>query len=121
MTDGALEMFPAYMSLVAAGVRFPAIILISAGPVGEGKTLLLPGLMRAVWGSGHAVAPPSILQTAGGFRRQCYLYRGARRVSVDESRNALGVEGDVFEIFVSGGALFLRKNHEAEPHSADWS
>ena len=56
--DRALEMLLAYVSLVAAGVRLPEIILIFVGPGGEGKTLLLCDLMRAVWGSGHAVAPP---------------------------------------------------------------
>ena len=104
-------MFLVYMSLVAARVRLPGIILIFAGPGGEGKTLLLRDLMRAVWGSGRAVAPPSILQTAEEFRKQGHLYRGVMWVSVDESKNTLGVEDDVFKIFVSGGALFLRENH----------
>ena len=114
-------MFLAYMSLVAAGVRLPEIILIFVGPGGEGRALLLCDLMRAVWGSGHAVAPPSILQTAEEFRKQGHLYRGMRWVSVDESKNTLGIEDDVFKIFVSGGSLFLRKNHEAATHMADWS
>ena len=91
-TGGALEMFLAYMSLVAAGVRLPEIILIFVGPGGEGKTLLLCDLMRAVWGSGHAVAPPSILQTAEEFRKQGHLYRGMRWVSVDKSKNNIGIK-----------------------------
>ena len=114
-------MFLAYMSLVAAGVRLPEIILIFVGPGGEGKTLLLCDLMRAVWCSGRAVAPPSILQTAEEFRKQGHLYRGMRWVSVGESKNAKRIEGDVFKIFVSGGSLFLRKNREAETHMADWA
>ena len=72
-------------------------------------------------GPGHAVAPPSILHPAGEFRKYGHLYRGMRRVSFDESRNTIGIEGDVFEIFVSGGALFLRKNRAAATHIADWA
>ena len=95
-TDGALEMFLSYMSLVAAGVRLPEVILISAGPDGEGKTLLLFDLMGSIWGNAPAVAPPSIFQTPEGIRRKWHLYRDMRWVSVDASRRALGIEEDVF-------------------------
>ena len=75
-TDGALGMFLSYMSLVAACVRLPEVILIFAGPGGEGETLLLCDLMGTIWGTGHAAAPPSIFQTPEEFRRQGHLYMG---------------------------------------------
>ena len=76
--DGALEMFLSYMSLAAAGVRLPEVILIFLGPEGEGKTLPLCDLMGSIRGTGRAVAPPSIFQTPEEFSRQGRLYRGMR-------------------------------------------
>ena len=115
MGRGRARNVSPYMHIVAAGVRLPEIILIFAGPGGEGKTLLLCDLMRDVWGSDRAVAPPSILQTTEEFRKQGHLYMGMRWVSVDESKNTLGIEDDVFKIFVSGGALFLWKTTRRRP------
>ena len=108
-TDGALEMSLSYMSLVAAGVRLPEVVLIFAGPGGEGETLILCDLIGSIWGTGHAVDPPSIFQTPDEFRRQWHLYRGMRWMSVGDGRRTLGIEEDVFKIFVSGGAPFFRK------------
>ena len=119
--DDSLEMLLSYMALVAASGRLPEIMIVFVGPGGEGKTLLLCDLMSAVWGTGHAVAPPSILQTSEEFRRQGHLYRGAKWISVDESRPTVGIEEDVFKIFVSGGDICLRENHEAETHFANWA
>ena len=48
------------------------------------------------------------------------MYRGLKWISFDEGRPTLGVEEDIFKLFVSGGSLCLRKNHEAETHFADW-
>ena len=66
-------------------------------------------------------APPSIFQTPEEFRKQGHLYRGAKWLSVDESKPDLGIEEGVFKIFISGGSLCLRKNHEAETHYESWS
>ena len=86
--DPALEMLLSYMALVAASVRLPEVLIVFVGPGGEGKTLLLCDLMGAVWGTGHAVAPPSILQTGEEFRKQCHIYRGGngyRSMRVDRA------------------------------------
>ena len=48
-----------------------------------------------------------------------YIQRG-KWISVDESRPSAGIEEEVFGIFVSGGELCLRRNHEAETHFAGW-
>ena len=74
--DQALEMLLSYMALVAASVRLPEVIIAFVGPGGDGETLLLCDLMGAVWGKGHSVAPPPILQTGEEFRTQCHIYRG---------------------------------------------
>ena len=66
------------------------------------------------------VAPPSLLQTPEEFRRQGHLYRGLKWISFDEGRPSLGVEEDVFKLFVSGGSLCLGENHEPETQFADW-
>ena len=42
-------------------------------------------------------------------------------LSIDESKPSMGMEEDVFKLFVSGGSLCLRKNHEAETHYDNWS
>ena len=77
--------------------------------------------MRSVWGAGYGDAPPAIFQTPEEFRRQGHLYRGLRWLSVDEARPTSGVEGDIFKVFVTGGPLCLRKNHESETHHATWA
>ena len=41
-------------------------------------------------------------------------------LSVDESMPTVGIAEGVFKIFVSGGDICLRENHEAETHFADW-
>ena len=53
------------------------------------------------------------MQNPEEFRRKGHLYRGAKRLSVDESRPALGIEAAVFKLFVSGDELRLRGNREA--------
>ena len=118
--DPALEMLLSYMALVASSVRLPEVMMVLVGHGGEGKTLLMCDLMGAVWGTGHAVAPPSILQTSEEFRKQGHIYRGKKWISIDESRPAIGIEEEVFKIFVAGGELCLRRNHEAETHFACW-
>ena len=77
--------------------------------------------MQAVWGAGKFDAPPSIFHIPEEFRRQGHLYRGARWLSIDESKPAMGMEEDAFKLFVSGGSLCLRKNSEAETHYDNWS
>ena len=72
----ALEMLLSYMAIVAASVRLPEVLIVFVGPGGEGKTLLLCDLMSSVWGTGRAVAPPSIFQTCEEFRKQGHMYRG---------------------------------------------
>ena len=110
-----------YMAIVAASLRTPETILTFVGPWGDGKSLLLRDLMGAVWGGGHMVAPPSLLQTPEEFRTQGHLYRGLKWISFEEGRPTLGVEEDIFKLFVPGGSLCLRGNREAETHFADWS
>ena len=104
-TEGAFDMLQSYVEIVAASNRAPETILVFPGPGGEGKSILLCGLMGAVRGSGHMVAHPSILQTLGGFQRQCQIYRALNWISVDEGRPALCVAVGVFRLFVSGGPL----------------
>ena len=108
-------MLLSYMALVAASGRLPEIMIVFVSPGCEGGTLLLCDLMNAVWGTGHAVAPPSILQTAEEFRKQGNLYRGMKWIPPDESRPTVGVEEDVFKIFVSGGDIFLRETTKPKP------
>ena len=114
-------MLLSHMALVAASGRLPEIMIVFVGPGGEGGTLLLCDLMSALWGTGHSVAPPSILQTGEEFRKQGHLYRGMKWISVGESRPTVGIEEAVFKIFVPGGDICLRKNREAETHFAEWS
>ena len=78
---GALEMLLSYMALVACSVRPPEAIIFFVDPGGEGKTLLLCDLMKAVWGTGQFGAPPSIFQIPEGFRRQGRIYMG-RQVDI---------------------------------------
>ena len=111
-------MLLSYMAIVDASLRTPEAILVFVGPGGEGKSRLLCDLMGAVWGSGHMAAPPSLLQTPEEFRRHGHLYRGIKWISFDEGRPTLGVEEDVFKLFVSGGSLCLGGNREAEIHFA---
>ena len=90
------------------------------GPGGEGATLLLFDLMGDVCGTCHDVAHPSILQTVEDFRMPRRLYRGAKWISVDESKPAIGIEEDAFEILVSrGGGLCLHRNRESDAHFAE--
>ena len=74
--------------------------------------------MGAVWGTGHAVAHPSIVQTVEQLRRGgAHLYRGAKWISIDESKPAIGIAGDMFEIFVSGGGSASVETTKPRPTS----
>ena len=114
-------MIPSYMAIASASVGLPEIMIVFVCPGGVWKTLHLCDLMGALWGTGRAVAPPSILQTVEEFRRQGHLYRGTKWISVDESKPAMGIEEDAFKIFVSCGGLCLRRNREAETRFVEWS
>ena len=101
-------------------MRLPEVIIAIAGYGGEGETLFLSDLMRAVRGTGFPDAPPSILQTPEEFRRQGNLYRGLRRLPVDEEGPTSGLEEGVFRVYVSGGLVCLRKTHESETRYESW-
>ena len=107
-------MMLSYMALVACNSRLPEVIFVFFGRGGEGKTLFLSDLMRSVRGTGFGGAQPSIFQTPGEFRRQGHPYRGLRWLSVGEARPTSGINEDNFKVFVTGGPLCLRGNHEAE-------
>ena len=80
----------------------------------------VPSSMRfygGIWGSGHAVAPPSILQNPEESRRKDHLYSGKKWLFVDESRPKIGIEAGVFALFVSGGELCLRGTTRRGPTS----
>lgn len=119
-TEGALDILLSHMDIADASIRGPEVILVSAGPGGAGKTLLIRDLMGAFLGIGHMVAPPPILQTPGEFRKKGHIYCGPKWISIDEGRPALGSGEDVFRIFDPGGSPWLRKNHEPETLFADW-
>lgn len=113
-------MLLSHMDIASASIRTPGEILVFVGPSGEGRALLLCDLMGAVWGGGQMVDQPSILHAPGEFRKQGHLYRGIKWISIDEGRPHLGVEEEVFNIFVSGGSLRLRKNREPGGRLSDW-
>ena len=114
-------MLLSYVDISAASLRAPEAILEFFGPGGEEKSLLLCDLMGSVWGSGHIVPPPSLLQTPEEFRRQCHLYRGLKRVDIVRRRDPHSRHrGGIFKLFVSGGSLCLGENHEPETQFADW-
>ena len=104
--DESLGMLLSYVALVSASFRLPEVMIAIFGPGGEWGTFPPFDLMGAVWGTGRAVAHPSILQTVAEFRRQCRLYRGTQWISVDERKPTMGIEEDAFKIFVSYGGNF---------------
>ena len=117
-TEGDLDMLLSYVDIADASPRTPDAILVFFDTGGEGKSRLLRDLMGEVWGIGHMVVPPSLLLTPEEFRMKCHLYRGLKWISFDERSPTLGVEEDIFKLFVSGGSLCLGGNREAEIHFA---
>ena len=118
-TDGLRLLLSTY-ALVAAGVRLPEVMLFFACEGGEGGSLLLSTLGRAVWGSGHSEASGAMMQAEEEFRKQGHLYRKLRWMSFDESKPSTGLSEEIFKLFCSGGMLALRRNREAETRFASW-
>ena len=106
-TDGLRLLLSTY-ALVAAGARIPEVMLFFAGEGGEGESLLLSTLGRAVWGSGNSEASGDIPQGEEEFRKQRHLYRKLRWMSFGESKPLGGLSGEIFKLLCSGGMLALR-------------
>ncbi|CAJ1445064.1 unnamed protein product [Effrenium voratum] len=107
--------------LVVAGVRQPDVLHIVTGQGHDGKTLIFVDHMRAVFGSGFGCAPCAMLQTEREFQQQGLNFIHCGYMVFDESKRDQGIVEDQVKLYVGGGRIPLRRNHEAETKYAQWS
>ncbi|CAJ1383870.1 unnamed protein product [Effrenium voratum] len=108
-----------------------ASLLLSSFAGGDGLRMLLaqsalvaarlrqPDLMKACWGSGFG-HPSSTLQVDREFQQQGLHFLHCVMLTFDECRRDHGLAEDVLKVFVGGGKMPLRKNHEADTKYASW-
>lgn len=118
-SDG-LKVLLDQASLIVARVRQPDIIHVVVGEGREGKTLIFLELMRAVWGTGFANCPASMLQVEREFQQQGANFIHAVWMVFDECRREGGLVEEVAKNFIGGGQLPLRKNHAQETTYGSW-
>ena len=119
--DDGFKMLMAYISLAARSAVMPHVILFIIGPGGEGKTLFVMKLLKAVFGDGHAECSASMLQQENEFRKQGYRFVMKAWMGFDEMKPNSTLEEEIFKLFVAGGFVDLRRNHEMETNSAQWN
>ena len=119
-SDG-LKVLLDQCALVAARARQPDILHMVVGPGQDGKTLIFVDHMRAVFGSGFGCAPCTMLQTEREFQQQGANFIQCCYMVFDECRREQGLVEDLVKVFVGGGWLALRRNHEAETKYGHWS
>ena len=119
-SDG-LKVLLDQCALVAARARQPDILHMVVGPGQDGKTLIFVDHMRAVFGSGFGCAPCTMLQTEREFQQQGANFIQRCYMVFDECRREQGLVEDLVKVFVGGGWLPLRRNHEAETKYGHWS
>ena len=76
--------------------------------------------MRAVFGSGFRCAPCTMLQADREFQVQGVNFIHAAFLTFDECKRDQGLVEDIVKVFVGGGWLPLRRNHEAETRYGHW-
>ena len=108
-------------ALVVAGVRQPDVLHVVVGHGHDGKTLIFVDHMRSVFGSGFGCCPCSMLQTEREFQQQGLSFIHCSYMVFDESKREQGIMEDQMKLFVGGGRIPLRRNHEAETKYAQWS
>ena len=87
----------------------------------DGKTLIFVDHMHAVFGSGFGCAPCSMLQTEREFQQQGLNFIHCSFMVFDESKRDQGIVEDQVKLFVGGGRMPLRRNHEADTKYAQWA
>lgn len=107
-------------SLVVAGVRQPDVLHVVAGSGHDGKTLIFVDHMRAVFGSGFGCCPCSMLQVEREFQQQGLNFLHCAYMVFDESKRDHGIIEDQVKLFVGGGPMPLRRNHEADTKYGQW-
>ncbi|CAE6948302.1 unnamed protein product [Symbiodinium sp. CCMP2456] len=108
-------------ALIVARARQPDILHMIVGPGQDGKTLVFVDHMRAVFGSGFGCAPSSMLQTEREFQQQGSNFIQCCYLVFDECRREQGLIEDLVKVFVGGGWLPLRRNHEPETKYGHWA
>jgi hypothetical protein len=107
-------------ALVASRLRQPDIVGVFVGGGHDGKSMILVDFMRACWGSGFGNPPCTMLQVEREFQQQGLNFFQCVMLTFDECRRDQGLVEDVVKVFLGGGKMPLRKNHEGETKYASW-
>ena len=119
-SDG-LQVLLNQCALVVARVRQPDILHIVVGCGHDGKTLIFVDHLQAVFGSAFSCAPCGMLQSEREFQVQGANFIHAAFLTFDECKRDSGIMEDIVKVFVGGGWLPLRRNHEAETRYGHWA
>lgn len=111
--DG-LKLLLSQCALVACRMRQPDVMLVFVGEGHDGKTMILVDLMSACWGSGFGNPPSTMLQVDREFQQQGLNFLHCVLLTFDECRRDQGLVEDLMKVFLGGGKIPLRRNHEAE-------
>ena len=119
--SAGLQVLLNQCALVVARVRQPDVLHIVVGCGHDGKTLIFVDHMQAVFGSAFSCAPCSMLQADREFQVQGVNFIHSSFLTFDECKRDQGIMEDTVKVFVGGGWLPLRRNHEAETKYGHWA
>ena len=118
-SDG-LKVLLNQCALVVARARQPDVLHAVVGVGQDGKSLIFQDHLQAAFGSGFSGGSCGLLQREREFQVQGCNFSHAIFISIDEAKGDCGILDDVFKLFIGGGSLPLRRNHESETRYGRW-